>query len=215
MFELFFTLLAAAMNAAPADDRLSDYGADVAPPAVITLAPPAAPAAPSEMPQAVPLAPQPAVPDAPVDLPQIAAPTAPNATFNMAVVPQGLTPDPQVPSGQFTTAAEVKPILSATKGNWVVLRAYEDKDWLYITHLWSWRCGLKAIAVSLNDEPMQNWPIPPCYEGTPTPNAIRPEDGLPYLTLRLNGVQTITLQIVYDDLSMDVARFSRAEVLIP
>ena len=48
-----------------------------------------------------------------------------------------------------------------------------------------------------------------------TPNAILDEDGLPYLRLRRGVVQSVTIQIVYDDLSMDVATFQRSEVLIP
>ena len=41
------------------------------------------------------------------------------------------------------------------------------------------------------------------------------EDGLPYLSMRLGSVQTIEIQIVYDDLSMERARFERGNVLIP
>lgn len=139
-----------------------------------------------------------------------------NATaFDMSVVPAGLVAEPQTPSGKFTTATEVKPILNATKGNWVAVREYEGKDWLYVTHLWSWRCGLKALAISVNGETMQNWPMPPCHEQFTTPNAVLEDDGLPVLTFRSGSVRTITIQIVYDDLSMDVARFDRANVMIP
>ena len=145
--------------------------------------------------------------------PAIAAPAA--QEFNMAVVPAGLVAEPQTPSGKFTTAAEVKPILSATKGNWVAVREYNGKDLLYVTHLWGWRCGLHAMAISVNDEPMQNWPLPACHMKYTTPNAILEEDGLPYLSLRLGAVETIEIQVVYDDLSMDRARFERGNVLIP
>jgi hypothetical protein len=133
----------------------------------------------------------------------------------MAVVPAGLVAEPQTPSGKFTTAGEIKPILNATKGNWVAVRQYGGKDLLYITHLWSWRCGLSAIAISVNGEAMQNWPLPPCHLEYATPNAILEEDGLPYLSLREGAVESITIQIVYDDLSMDMASFDRSAVLIP
>ncbi len=219
MFDIFFAMIAAGLSAAPADQSNTQDQIATLPPAVTapttetTEIAPAAPAPSAPAPQAQ----APAV----AAVPQTAAP-APSApatpaqpTFDMSVVPQGLVPDPQVPTGKFTTAAEVKPILTATKANWVVVRPYEGKDWLYITHLWSWRCGLKAIAISLNDEPMQNWPMPGCYENTVTPNAILPDDGLPALTLRLNSVQRIKIQIVYDDLSMDRASFERGNVLIP
>lgn len=145
----------------------------------------------------------------------VAQPALAEEAFNMAVVPQGLVAEPQTPSGKFTTAAEVKPILDATKGNWVAVRAYEGKDWLYVTHIWGWRCGLKAMAISVNGETMQNWPLPPCHEQFTTPNAVLEDDGLPVLTFKLNAVNTIKIQLVFDDLTMAVAEFDRANVLIP
>jgi hypothetical protein len=149
--------------------------------------------------------------------PTAPAPAAAPATntFNMTVVPAGLVADPQTPTGKFTTAVEVKPILNATKGNWVAVREYNGSDLLYVTHLWGWRCGLSAMAISVNNEPMQNWPLPPCHMKYTTPNAILEEDGQPYLKMRLGAVETIEIQIVYDDLSMDSARFERGNVLIP
>lgn len=188
MIDMIFALIAAGMSS----------GENAAP----------VPAAPVAVAEAAPATPAPATP---------AAPTATDVSegFNMSVVPLGLTADPQTPTGTFTTATEVKPILTATKGSWVALRDYEGQDLLYITTLWSWRCGLKAIAISLNDEPMQNWPMPACHSGTATPNAILPDDGLPYLTLRQGAVQRISVQIVYDDLSMDQAQYERGAVLLP
>ena len=71
------------------------------------------------------------------------------------------------------------------------------------------------MAISVNGEPMQNWPLPACHMKYTTPSAILEGDGQPYLSMRLGTVQTITIQIVYDDLSMDVANFERGNVLIP
>ena len=148
--------------------------------------------------------------------PTAQTPAAPaGVSINQAVIPAGLVAEPQTPSGKFTTATEVKPILNATKGSWVAVREYDGKDLLYVTHLWAWRCGLAAMAISVNDEPMQNWPLPPCHLKYATPNAILDDDGLPYLSLKLGAVQKITIQIVYDDLSTDVASFERGNVLIP
>lgn len=154
-------------------------------------------------------------PVAPAETPA-ATPAAPaDNGFNMAVVPAGLVAEDQTPLGKFTTATEVKPIMSATKGNWVAVREYNGQDLLYVTHIWGWRCGLHAMAISVNDEPMQNWPLPPCHMKYTTPNAILEDDGLPYLTLRLGSVQKIDIQLVYDDLSMESASFERGNVLIP
>jgi hypothetical protein len=135
--------------------------------------------------------------------------------FDMSVVPTGLVAEAQVPTGKFTTAQEVKPILNATKGNWIAVREYDGKDLLYISHLWAWRCGLVAVAVSVNDEPLQDWPLPPCHMKYSTPNAVLADDGLPYLSMSLGSVEKITVQIVYDDLTMDKADFERGNVLIP
>jgi hypothetical protein len=143
------------------------------------------------------------------------APAPQTSEFNMSVVPAGLVAEPQEPTGKFTTAAEVKPIMTATKGNWVAVREYDGQDLLYVTHIWGWRCGLHAMAISVNGEPMQNWPLPPCHMKYTTPSAILEEDGLPYLRMRLGSVQTIDIQLVYDDLSMDTASFERGNILIP
>jgi hypothetical protein len=198
-------------------------------PALTAIVPPAAPSATVNMGsgvivgQGVLLEGVPATPTAPAPAPLTAlvptppaAPAAPAATgMNMAVVPAGLIAEDQTPSGKFTTAAEVKPILNATKGSWLAVREFNGQDLLYVTHLWAWRCGLHAMAISINDEPMQNWPLPECHMKYTTPSAILDEDGLPYLTLREGSVETVDIQIVYDDLSMDVARFERGNILIP
>tara|TARA_R110002094_G_scaffold95226_4_gene96223 strand:- start:1132 stop:1839 length:708 start_codon:yes stop_codon:yes gene_type:complete len=235
MLDFFFAMMAATINGAGSDDAA----------AVVADAPPAAVApaeqSTAEIAQA---APAPATGQSSVSIGQgsvivgqgtllegVPATTAPAAAavtatapavtaqaqdgFNMAVVPAGLVAEPQTPSGKFTTATEVKPILNATKGSWVAVREYDGKDLLYVTHLWSWRCGLSAVAISLNGEPMQNWPLPPCHMDFAAPNAILEDDGLPYLSLRLGSVETITIQVVYDDLSMDVATFNRSDVRIP
>lgn len=210
MFEIFFAVLAAGLNGStpePADTAtLSET-----PPPVVALPAPSAPQTVLIAPDTVQTGPGVIIEGAAIP----PAPTVAAPAFNMAVVPAGLLAEPQVPTGTYTTATEIKPILDATKRSWIAVRDYDGQDLLYITHLWSWRCGLKAIAISINNETMQNWPLPSCHTQTATPNAILPEDGLPYLTLRQGAVQSVTIQIVYDDLSMDVANFQRSDVLLP
>jgi len=123
--------------------------------------------------------------------------------------------EPQQPSGQFTTATEVRPILLATRANWVAVREYDGRDLVYVTHLLSWRCGLHRLRLSVNDGPLQDWPLPPCLTGTAQPNALRAEDGLPYIDFPPGHVQSVTVDILYDDLGTDSARFERARVLMP
>ena len=230
MIDFFFAIMAAGLNGAAGDaPRDTPQVPDDAP--VVSIAPAPTPVAPpasvsvgqgavvigqGTLLEGIPAAsaPAPAAPLAVAPAPA-PAPRPGQSGFNMAVVPAGLVPEPQAPTGKFTTATEIKPLLNATKGNWVAVRQYDGKDLLYITHLWSWRCGLASIAISVNDEAMQNWPMPPCHAEFSTPNAILEDDGLPYLSLRAGAVQKITIQIVYDDLSMDVASFDRGSVLIP
>lgn len=120
----------------------------------------------------------------------------------------------QTPTGKFTTAVEVKPILQATRGNWVAVREYEGQDLLYLTHLLSWRCGLLGVKVGINGGPMQDWPMPECQLDTAAPNAI-PADAQIYEAHPLGSVATVEVEITYDDLSTDTAQFERRQVLMP
>lgn len=112
-------------------------------------------------------------------------------------------------SAPFTTAAEVKPILSATKANWVSVREYEGQDLLYVTHLWSWRCGLNGMRIGVNGAEPVTWQMPPCHEDQAAPNAILPEDGLPYATFPLGSIQQITIDVFYDDMTMETLKVNR------
>lgn len=127
----------------------------------------------------------------------------------------GLQAEPQVPTGRFTTATEVRPILDATRGNWIAVRDFNGKDLVYVTHLWSWRCGLLEMRVGINGGQLQVWPMPPCHIDDPAPNAVKPEDGLPYAEFPQGSVATIEVQIIYDDLGTDTVRFDRQGVQIP
>lgn len=144
-----------------------------------------------------------------------AADTTDGEQTDLAVIPDGLVAEPQTPTGKFTTAIEVKPILTATKGNWVGLRDYGGNDLVYVTHLWAWRCGLSAMALSINDGPMKDVPLPECHLEYASPNAILEGDGLPYLTYPQGSVERITVQIIYDDLTQDMATFSGGDIRIP
>lgn len=126
-------------------------------------------------------------------------------------------PEPQVPTGKFTTAVEIKPILGMTKGNWVAVRLYEGQDLLYFTHLLSWRCGMWEVRYGLNGAPADTvFPLEPCYEDTASPNSITDMvNFLPYVTLPPESIDSIYVEIFYDDGTMDFAQFNRNEVLIP
>ncbi|WP_371223085.1 hypothetical protein [Roseovarius sp. 2305UL8-3] len=123
--------------------------------------------------------------------------------------------EPQTPTGRFTTATEVKPILEMTKANWVAVRDFNGQDLLYVTHIWSWRCGLLQMRYAINDGEMQEWPLPPCHEGTNAPNAIIESDGLPYATFAPGSIQQVRVELLFDDLSEASASFTRSDVLMP
>ncbi len=126
-----------------------------------------------------------------------------------------LVAEPQTPTGRFTTATEVKPILNATRANWISVREYDGKDLLYVTHLWSWRCGLLEMRVGINGNPPEVWPLPQCREDQQSPAAILEGDGLPYAEFGLGSLALIEVQITYDDLSTDSAKFNRNGMLVP
>jgi hypothetical protein len=142
-----------------------------------------------------------------------AAPSAPDSPAKPAAPAK--VAEPQVPSGRFTTATEVKPILTATRNVWVAVREYEGRDLVYVTQILSWRCGLVELTLQINNGTPEIWDMPPCHDDTASPNAITPEDGLPYRAYPLGSVQSVTIGLTYDDLSTDSATFQRDQVLMP
>ena len=113
----------------------------------------------------------------------------------------------------FTTAAEVRPILAATKANWVAVREFDGKDLLYFTQLESWRCGVREIRYSVNSTAAAKVrEVEPCYKGTASPNAFKDNDHLPYIELPLGSITTVSVVVVYDDGTEDRGDFTRAQV---
>ncbi len=111
-----------------------------------------------------------------------------------------LQAEPQTPTGRFTTATEVRPILNATRGSWVAVRVWEGRDLLYVTQLWSWRCGLLEMKIGINGAPPEVWPLPECHMDQPMPGAILEEDGLPYREYGVDEIRRIVVELLYDDL---------------
>ncbi|WP_425044092.1 hypothetical protein [Primorskyibacter sp. S87] len=231
MFEIFFAVIAATLQSVgqiDADqDEMKSLAVDSTQPQEMIAAitpevldnadvsdPPPAFLSPEQETVAAPpvfLSPQGAT-EAP---PAFLSPDAEVGVATPAFLSPELTPEPQVPSGSFTTATEVKPILEATRGNWVAVREFNGQDLVYVTHLWSWRCGLAEMRLGINGNPPQPWPLPPCHLEQPAPNAILEGDGLPYRPFTLGSVSVIDVELVYDDLSTDQARFNRDGVRIP
>jgi hypothetical protein len=110
----------------------------------------------------------------------------------------------------FTTAAEVKPILLATKGNWVSVREFDGEDLLYVTHLWSWRCGLSGMRIGINGALPEARVVPPCHLDLATPNAILEHDGLPFRRYPLQSITRISIDLLFDDETVETITVNRA-----
>ena len=117
----------------------------------------------------------------------------------------------------FTTTAEVKPILDATKPQWIAVREFDGKDLLYFTNLLAWRCGVSEIRYGLNGAPAETvFAMEPCHDGTAAPNLMLMEKGeLPYVTLDLASVATVSVLVVYDDDTTATAEYERKSILTP
>lgn len=115
----------------------------------------------------------------------------------------------------FTTAAEVKPILQATKDNWIAVRLYDGRDLLYFTNLLAWRCGVSKIEYSVNGSGMMPFNAEPCYVDEAQPNALKAE-GLEAILVSFapNTIKTIDLRVTYDDTTIDEVTYDRASVQI-
>jgi len=221
MLDAFFLMMAIAVNSVPGD--VSSGSAQIAaqiaaqPVAPATQAPGGAQtaAAPSFLAPAPNSKPTTPATSAPAFLaPKADKAAAPPAFLTPAAKP-ALVAEPQTPSGRFTTATEVKPILNATKANWIHVREFDGKDLLYVTHLWSWRCGLLEMRVGINGNDPEVWPLPDCHLDLPSPAAMLDSDGLPYRRFGLNAIAMIEVEITYDDLSTDQVKFNRQGVVIP
>jgi len=126
------------------------------------------------------------------------------------------TAEPQTPSGKFTTATEIKQIMTLTKANWIAVREWDGRDLIYFTQLESWRCGMHAIYYGVNGAPPTTlYEMEPCHIDTGAPNAMTTEGHLPFVKMPLQSVQQVDIRILYDDMSEDTATYLRRDVLMP
>lgn len=128
----------------------------------------------------------------------------------------GLEPEAQTPSGKFTTAAEVAPILKMTTANWVAVREYNGKDLVYFSHIFSWRCGLLGAKVSINEEPLRDLEMPDCHMKYQQPNSILNDEALmTFQSYDLGSVNSVRVDLLLDDLTVQSATLLRENILIP
>ncbi|WP_300518771.1 hypothetical protein [Aliiroseovarius sp.] len=115
---------------------------------------------------------------------------------------------------QFTSAAEVKPMLSATKDRWVAVREYDGRDLLYFTNLLAWRCGMDRIFYTVNGGAETALDAEPCYRDEAVPNAQKADGYLPFLSFPLGSVNDVSVRVIYDDGSEDGGAYQRGSILI-
>jgi hypothetical protein len=128
----------------------------------------------------------------------------------------GLTPDDQTPQGKFTTAAEVGPILEMTQKNWAAVREYDGQDLVYFSHVFSWRCGLKAAKYSINDEPLKDLEMPDCHMKYQQPNALIDNEALmTFKRYELGSVKSVRVDVLLDNLTVQSVTLLRENILIP
>jgi hypothetical protein len=232
MLEMFFLMVSVAMQAAPiggatvptssvtipqAEERAASPDSEIIAPSFLSPVP-------SDEQTAAAAAPAFLAPTSGADnsaaAPAFLAPAANQAaaapSFLAPAAKPALVAEPQTPTGRFTTATEVKPILQATRTSWILVRDdHNNQDILYVTHLWAWRCGLLELRVGINGNDPEVWPLPECHLDQPSPGATLEGDGLPYRTYQLGSIAMVEVEITYDDLSTDSAKYNRNGMLIP
>jgi hypothetical protein len=116
---------------------------------------------------------------------------------------------------QFTTAAEVKPILEMTKGNWVALRKYDGNDLVYFSHLMAWRCGFESVRYGINGPADTELKLEKCNTEYKQPNVIL-DESIPLFTKRkLGSVKTISVEVTFDDGTVQSEIIDASTILIP
>jgi hypothetical protein len=115
----------------------------------------------------------------------------------------------------FTTAAEVKPILTATKPGWIAVREFDGRDLLYFTNLLAWRCGVASVSYTVNGGAATPLEMEPCHDNIMQPNSLLMETIQPYVALPLASVATVSVTVTYDDDTTETGDYDRKSVMIP
>ncbi|MEM1045342.1 MAG: hypothetical protein AAGL24_04280 [Pseudomonadota bacterium] len=92
----------------------------------------------------------------------------------------------------------VKQALNATSGNWVAFRNYNGRQWVYLTQVLTWKCGLKEVRYAINSSALtERWPLPAC--NPQNPYALDPEADHIYTYFAPGSVSFVSVQIVFAD----------------
>ena len=125
-------------------------------------------------------------------------------------------PEPQVVDGSYTSAIEVKPILDMTQVQWVAIGTESGNDLLYFSTLLAWRCGLWEIRYGINGDATTVLPMEPCHMDSLAPGAMVDLINFPiYLTFPKDSIQTLRIELTFDDGTEDFVDLARAQILLP
>ncbi|MFN7003719.1 MAG: hypothetical protein ACK4NW_09850 [Roseinatronobacter sp.] len=116
-----------------------------------------------------------------------------------------------VQAQNFTTQAEVQPILEMTRANWVGIGTAMGQDLLYFSHVLSWRCGLSEIRYAVNGGALQVLEMEPCYHEITSPNSIRE---LPFVAHPLNSLESVIVELEFPDGQVISETYPRSAIRI-
>jgi len=126
-------------------------------------------------------------------------------------------PEPQVPTGKYTTAIEVRPILETAKNNWVGVVEYEGKDRVYFAHLLRFRRGLWDTRFGINGQTAERgMGMSPCNEESAALNTMKGTANFPpYVAYPSRGAESTYIEIMFDEGTTNFAEFDRNDIVIP
>lgn len=110
-----------------------------------------------------------------------------------------LVTTPVAAADLFTDYQQAKPVLDAIKSSWVAVREYDGQDLLYFTNLLTYRCAIAQIRFSYNNGPLTAWDPEPCYWDENPPYAQKMQTHLPYAVAPLGALETITVDLLFED----------------
>lgn len=89
-----------------------------------------------------------------------------------------------------------KKALDLTKNGWISYRDYDGRLLVYFTHLISYRCAVKEVRYTIdNEEAWKEFPIPACDADKPF---VVPTDSKTYLSIP-KGTKYMMVQVTYQD----------------
>ncbi len=92
----------------------------------------------------------------------------------------------------------VKQALNSTTGNWVAFRNFDGRQWLYLSHVLTWKCGLTEVRYAINSSTLtERWPLPAC--NPQNPYALDPQADHIYTYFAPDSVSFVSVQIVFAD----------------